>query len=111
MNNEMILIVLLCVCAGLAVELTGLRAWRMLALNAVKVDARLLRFAQAVGDDLRPLQDALEKILSADETEMDTLMRKLERDYPAMVAAVFAGEEAEAWLLRLMAAEIVTEYI
>lgn len=81
------------------------------ALNAVKVDARLLRFAQAVGDDLRPLQDALEKILSADETEMDTLMRKVERDYPAMVAAVFAGEEAEAWLLRLMAAEIVTEYI
>lgn len=80
-------------------------------VNAVKVDARLLRFAQAVGDDLRPLQDALEKILSADETEMDTLMRKLERDYPAMVAAVFAGEEAEAWLLRLMAAEIVTEYI
>ena len=80
-------------------------------VNAAKVDARLMRFAQAVGDDLKPLQDALEKILSADEKEMETLMRKLERDYPAMVAAVFAGEQAEAWLLRLMAAEIITEEV
>ncbi len=78
-------------------------------VNAGKVDARLMRFAQAVGTDLKPLQDALLKILSADEKEMETLMRKVERDYPALVAAVFAGDEAEAWLLRLMAAEIITE--
>ena len=82
---------------------------REAALNAAEVDPKLLRFAQAVGDDLKPLQEALLKILSADEKEMETLMRKVERDYPALVAAVFAGEEAEAWLLRLMAAEIITE--
>ncbi len=42
MNNEMILIVLLCVCAGLAVELTGLRAWRMLALPLIALTGMLL---------------------------------------------------------------------